>query len=236
LTCTVARAVPLVPMKSDGTLFRVGPNTLVAFCVIQDICAALSGLNAGLAGMRVFQRLVELYHLPLALIEVVGVVVVVDVDVVGVVVVVDVVVVVVGVLHVVGVVVVVLVVLGAAALTTDVGLEVDTAVPFLLLAVTTTRSVQPTSELGTRYVCADADPIGEHEAPLLRHRAHWKSYFAEGPSHCPVSALNVFPTSGSPEIAGAPVLRGAAWPGDEALLFSALALAVNESSATRRTA
>jgi hypothetical protein len=52
----------------------------------------------------------------------------------------------------------------------------------------------------------------------------------------PVSALKVFPTTGCPEIVGTPVLSGAVCPGEEALLFSALALEVNASSATRRTA
>jgi hypothetical protein len=51
-----------------------------------------------------------------------------------------------------------------------------------------------------------------------------------------VSALNVFPTTGCPEIVGTPVLSGADCPGDATLLFCALALDVNASSATRRTA
>jgi hypothetical protein len=78
--------------------------------------------------------------------------------------------------------------------------------------------------------------MGEQAAPLLRQRTHWKSYFAAGPFHFPVSALKVFPTTGLPEIVGTPVLSGAACPGDATLLFSALALDVNASSATRRTA
>jgi hypothetical protein len=69
--------------------------------------------------------------------------------------------------------VVLLVVPGAAVVTTDVGSEVATAVPFLLFAVSTTRSVEPTSASATRYVCADADAMGEQELPLLKHRTHW---------------------------------------------------------------
>ena len=90
------------------------------------------------------------------------------------------VVVVVGVAVVVGVVVVVadvevvvLVVLGVGVVTVNVGSEVETAVPFLLFAVTTTRSVEPASVFAARYVCADADAMGEQELPLLVQRAHW---------------------------------------------------------------
>jgi hypothetical protein len=67
-------------------------------------------------------------------------------------------VVVVGVVLVVGVVVVVacgvlvVVGVGVAAVTANEGLDVATAVPFLLFAVTTTRSVEPTSVVPTRYV------------------------------------------------------------------------------------
>ena len=90
------------------------------------------------------------------------------------VVVVGVVVVVVGVVVVVDhVEVVLLVVPGAAVVTTDVGSEVATAVPFLLFAVTTTRSVDPTSVFAARYVCADADAMGKQEVPVLVQRAHW---------------------------------------------------------------
>jgi hypothetical protein len=132
--------------------------------------------------------------------------------------------------------VVVLVVLGVAVVTAAVGSEVETDVPFLLFAVTTTRSVEPTSVLVARYVCSEPDAMSEQEAPLLIQRAHWKSYFAEGPLHFPVSACNVFPTTGTPEIVGPLVLSGALCPWAETVVFSALALAVNESSATRRTA
>jgi hypothetical protein len=69
--------------------------------------------------------------------------------------------------------VVVLVVLGVALVIADVGSEVETAVPFLLFAVTTTRSVEPTSVFVARYVCADADAMVEQEVPLLIQRAHW---------------------------------------------------------------
>jgi hypothetical protein len=69
--------------------------------------------------------------------------------------------------------VVLLVVVGVGAMTAGVGSEVDTAAPFLLIAVTTTRSVEPTSVFVARYACSDADPIDEQEAPLLAQRAHW---------------------------------------------------------------
>ena len=97
----------------------------------------------------------------------VGIVVVDVVDVVGVVDVVEVVVV-----HMfvdVGV----LVVVDVAALMTDVGSDVATAEPFLLLAVTVTRSVAPMSFAPSSCVWLVAPATGEQAAPLEVQRAHW---------------------------------------------------------------
>lgn len=115
---------------------------------------ALLGWMGGFAGIGVFQALVAEYHRPLTAKGFAVVVVVVD-DVVGVVV--DVLLEVVLVVEMVivvltGVVVVVeleVVVVGGGGLvglvTTGVGFEVLTAEPFLLLAVTARRKVEPTS-------------------------------------------------------------------------------------------
>jgi hypothetical protein len=98
---------------------------------------------------------------------VVGVVVVV----VGVVVVVVGVVVVVAVV-VVGVVVVVVVVV-VLERTTALWRDVAIVDPFLFVAITAARSVEPTSAAMIRYVEAVAVVIGEHSAPMLLQRFHW---------------------------------------------------------------
>jgi hypothetical protein len=55
----------------------------------------------------------------------------------------------------------------------DVADETATAVPFLLLAATTIRSVEPTSPETGAYCCAVAPLIGPHAEPPLSHRCHW---------------------------------------------------------------
>jgi hypothetical protein len=109
------------------------------------------------------------------LVVVVGVVVDVLVELglmVGVVVVVVVVVVLTGVV----VVEVEVVVVGGGGLvgpfTTGVGLDVLTAAPFLLLAVTTSRRVKPTSAAASKYVWAVAPVTGAHVVPALEQRTH----------------------------------------------------------------
>jgi hypothetical protein len=107
---------------------------------------------------------------------VVGLVVVVGVVVVVVVLVAGVVVVVVVVLTGVVVVEVQVVVVGGGGLvglvTTGVGLDVLTAEPFLLLAVTTSRRVKPTSAATSKYVWAVAPVTGPHVVPALEQRTH----------------------------------------------------------------
>jgi hypothetical protein len=112
---------------------------------------------------------------------VVGVVVLVDVEVVVLVVVLVGVVLVVGVVVVVvGVVVVVemeVVVVGGggldAPLTTGVGFDVLTAEPFLLLAVTTSRKVKPTSAAAWLYDWSVAPVIALQSVPMVEQRTHW---------------------------------------------------------------
>jgi hypothetical protein len=62
---------------------------------------------------------------------------------------------------------------GAPELTTDVGLDVATEEPFLFVAVTLIRNVEPTSPDVIPY---DAEPLptAEHELPDASQRCHWK--------------------------------------------------------------
>jgi hypothetical protein len=71
-----------------------------------------------------------------------------------------------------GVVVVVLVVGAGGADTRGVGNEVAMLVPFLLLAVTVTRMVNPTSAERSKSVCAAAPATGVHASPLLEQCSH----------------------------------------------------------------
>jgi hypothetical protein len=54
-----------------------------------------------------------------------------------------------------------------------VGSETAADVPRLLEAVTTTSSVEPTSDATVRYVELMAPGIGEQPAPEALHRCHW---------------------------------------------------------------
>ena len=47
-----------------------------------------------------------------------------------------------------------------------------TVVPFLLLAVTTSRNVNPTSAAASKYVWVVALVIGAHNVPALEQRTH----------------------------------------------------------------
>lgn len=50
--------------------------------------------------------------------------------------------------------------------------EVATDVPFLLLAVTVTRNVEPRSPAAARYVCAVAVVMSAHGVPASAQRIH----------------------------------------------------------------
>jgi hypothetical protein len=56
--------------------------------------------------------------------------------------------------------------------TTGVGFDVLTDEPFLLLAVTTSRRVKPTSAAASKYVWAVAPVTRAHVVPALEQRAH----------------------------------------------------------------
>jgi hypothetical protein len=61
--------------------------------------------------------------------------------------------------------------------------------PFLFVAVTTRRSVEPTSLPLNVYVEPTAPAIAEHSPPALLQRSHWLVYVAEGPLQSPASAV-----------------------------------------------
>ena len=61
---------------------------------------------------------------------------------------------------------------GATALTTAVGADVAEADPAELLAVTSTRIVEPTSALTTPYVLLVAPAMSTQLPPPLSHRRH----------------------------------------------------------------
>jgi hypothetical protein len=62
---------------------------------------------------------------------------------------------------------------GGADFTTAVCAEVAVTVPLLFVALTATRSVEPTSELVTMYVLAVAPVMELHALPLVLQRRHW---------------------------------------------------------------
>jgi hypothetical protein len=91
--------------------------------------------------------------------------------------------------------------------TTAVGLDVATDEPFLFVAVTVTRIVEPTSPDASAYDAAPL-PTAEHELPDESQRCHWKVYVGVGPAHVPTDAVSVCPTAADPEIEGRFVLPG----------------------------
>jgi hypothetical protein len=100
-------------------------------------------------------------------------------------------------------------VLGASR--TPVGADVAAAEPALLVAVTTTRNVDPASELTVVYVLPVSPGTSAHAPPVESHRRHWRANAIVGvPDQVPSLALSVWPTVSVPEMVGAPVFDGAA--------------------------
>src|ERR671932_2048111 len=64
----------------------------------------------------------------------------------------------------------------AAAVTTAVCAELALLEPTELVAVTVTRSVEPTSAFATRYVCWVAPAMLVQLPPALSQRRHWSAY------------------------------------------------------------
>jgi hypothetical protein len=92
---------------------------------------------------------------------------------------------------------------------TTVGTEDAVADPAVLLAVRETRRVWPTSAETRTYVEADAPEIGEHAAPLVSQRCHWRLYvIGVEPLQVPVEDVSVCPCCAVPLIVGSAVLDG----------------------------
>jgi len=96
--------------------------------------------------------------------------------------------------------------------TTPVASEVAIAEPFLFVAVTATRSVDPASPVEGVYA-SDAPPIAEHADPPASHFSQRYAYVGLGPLHVPAAALRLCPTEGVPLIDGTFVFSGADCPG-----------------------
>jgi aminoglycoside phosphotransferase (APT) family kinase protein len=90
---------------------------------------------------------------------------------------------------------------------TAVGGDAADADPALLVPVTTTSTVEPTSELPSTYVEEVAPEIAEQCAPLASQSSHWYENVGAGdPVQVPSAAVSVLPCTADPEIAGAAVL------------------------------
>ena len=126
-----------------------------------------------------------------------------------------VVVVVVGVVVVAGVVVVVGVVVdvgvgAGVVMTTAVAADVATALPFLFVAMTVTRTVEPTSVAVTACVALVSPVIAAQPAPPVSQRDHWYANVAVGPDQLPVVADSVWPGVLFPLTVGGVSATGAA--------------------------
>jgi hypothetical protein len=81
--------------------------------------------------------------------------------------------------------------------------------PAELVAVTATRSVEPTSALAATYVCAVAPGRSLQLPPLAPQRRHWNAYVMGCvPLQLPVVALSDRPACGVPELSGGSVYTG----------------------------
>ena len=97
---------------------------------------------------------------------------------------------------------------GSAA-TTSVCADAALPEPATFEAVTTTRSVQPTSAEVSPYVCATAVSMFPQFAPPESQRRHWyANEIGCVPDHVPGSADNVCPACPLPETVGTAVFTG----------------------------
>jgi hypothetical protein len=98
---------------------------------------------------------------------------------------------------------------GGAAATTALGALLTVAVPPPLRAVTSTRSVLPTSPAPSAYVAAVAFATAAHAFPAESQRSHRRDSSIVGvPLQPPVVELSVCPSRAVPETVGAVVLAG----------------------------
>ena len=94
---------------------------------------------------------------------------------------------------------------GAAGSTAEVGWDVDELEPPVLTAVTTRRSVDPTSAATGAYVAPNEPARSPQAAPNRLQRCHWYWYMTTaGPLQLPVFAVSVRPCWAVPAIVGEP--------------------------------
>ena len=74
--------------------------------------------------------------------------------------------------------------------------------PVVLFAVTSTRIVLPLSAATSVYVVAVAPEMSAHWAPAVSQRCHWYANVSPVPVQVPWLAVNVWPTTACPVIAG----------------------------------
>jgi hypothetical protein len=103
----------------------------------------------------------------------------------------------------------------AGPCTTAVWPDVTAVEPFLFVATTTIRKVDPASALVGVYDEA-LEPAETHESPEAPHRCHEIENEGVGPAQLPGSAVNCPPTTADPEIDGGVVDLGADLPGPAA--------------------
>jgi len=96
--------------------------------------------------------------------------------------------------------------------TTDVAALVVEAEPPAFEAVTTTRTVRPTSLLVRTYCPLVAPEMPAHPAPPVSQLCHAYAYEVGELSHDPCEDVRVWPCWVDPLIAGRPVLTGAEGP------------------------
>src|SRR6476469_9242767 len=97
------------------------------------------------------------------------------------------------------------------ALTAAVGTDVALRVPSEFLALTTIRSVLPTSTAFSVYVLSFAPPMLLQLPPSPSHLLHWYDYvIGSVPVHVPLLAVRVCPSVVVPEMVGGAVLFGTA--------------------------
>lgn len=100
---------------------------------------------------------------------------------------------------------------GGAARTTAVATDDAEAAPPPFVAVTTARTVEPTSAGVRPYVAAVAPAIATQPAPEPSQRCHWNEYVTVRElRHEPDDAVSVSPSTGEPETTGGFVLTGGA--------------------------
>ena len=88
------------------------------------------------------------------------------------------------------------------------GCEFAVSLPSALDAVTSTRTVLPTSAEVSLYDFDVAPAMSAHAAPLLEQRCHWYAYAVGLFAHEPFPAVTVSPTWNLPSIVGGDVVFG----------------------------